>query len=199
MRQIKRRCRPTLERLEDRRLLAIAILPGVDFNISQENDNQAEPTIAINTLDPQKLFAASMTFHGSLNGAFDSAVNVQSVFKDHKPGLFVATSNDQGVTWTKRIALTGGPSEPLPTQRSLPAAIADPQATFDSFGNLFVTYLAGSPNPLQFGTSAASGLTNLIDPNRAWVTDMWAGKILTIFRDGLSPQSLPILCLSSNL
>jgi thiamine biosynthesis lipoprotein ApbE len=65
-----------LERLEDRDLLAIFLWPGDNVNISRLNDNQAEATIAIDPTNTRNLFAASVTFHGSAEGAFDQNINV---------------------------------------------------------------------------------------------------------------------------
>lgn len=89
------------------------------------------------------------------------------------PGLLAAYSTDSGATWTRRIMATGSDS--------LPSAFADPRATFDQFGNLFLTY--GAQRQLQIGTTTGmNGASTLNDTTRTWAENMWMGwevQILT--------------------
>jgi hypothetical protein len=108
------RFRPEL--LEDRTMLAAALSVGanVDINsklISDRAGSEYEGTIAIDPTNPLHLFAAS---------------NIPS------RGLFASVSTDGGATWTPRIMTNGD---------GLLTALSDPQATFDQFGNLFLTYI----------------------------------------------------------
>ncbi len=88
-----------------------------NINVSKLAGYQAETTIAINPTNPNQLFVAS-----NLSG----------------DGMFAAYSTDGGTTWrysdpSDGIIADGGDS--------IPAACCDGQATFDKFGNLFLTYL----------------------------------------------------------
>jgi hypothetical protein len=129
-----------------------------------------------------------MTFHGSGAGTFDPNINFgTALFQDHTPGMFVAyTANG----WRGRIMATGGPTEASIAERSLPAAFSDPQAAFDDYGNLYLTYVTN--NTVQFGTATAGSLTTLTDTARQWVPNMWAGMQLTI-NPGAQNQSSAII------
>src|SRR5207249_3458815 len=76
---------------------------------------EAEGTIAVDPTNPSRLFASSN--------------------QDMKPGRFAAYSTDGGATWTGRTLGTGAAGDGLPT------ASTDPEAVFDQYGNLFVTYI----------------------------------------------------------
>ena len=80
--------------------------------------NQAEGSIAVDPADPSHLFAAT---------------NI-----DHGDGLMAATSGDGGQTWATRIIAND--------TDGLPAACCDPSTAFDSFGNLFLTYVNANTN-----------------------------------------------------
>lgn len=57
-----------------------------------------------------------------------------------KPGLLVAATGDGGRTWTHRLVARGGDG--------LPDACCDPRLAWDSFGNLFLSYLTlAVPDP----------------------------------------------------
>ncbi len=191
---LRHRFVPRVEQLEERDMLAVVIAPGPDVNISRLHDNQAEATITVNPMDPQKLFAASMTFHGYFEGTFNPTINLPYPNWKHTPGILGAYSTDSGATWTRQVMLTGGPNEPgaadvARANRSLPAAAADPQATFDSFGNLFLTYLSA---PLvQIGTATAGGVNTLTDTSRQWATDIWNTFKVTINPGVLGDPTLP--------
>lgn len=73
---------------------------------------------------------------------------------------------------------TGGPNEANRVERSLPAAYADPQATFDAFGNLYLTYLGD--NTHQQGKATGGGVQTLVDNSRQWVPSIWRGSLVYI-------------------
>ncbi|HEU5090102.1 MAG TPA: sialidase family protein, partial [Roseiflexaceae bacterium] len=102
---------------------------GVPVNASQRAGNQTEPTIAVNPANPQQVVVFSN----------DTA----SV-----PGLFAAVSGDGGRTWDRRSIFGSGST----------AACCDAQATFDRFGNLFLTYL-GSDRNVYLAASFDAGQT----------------------------------------
>jgi hypothetical protein len=107
---------------------------------------------------------------------------------DHTPGIFAAYSTNSGAanSWVGRVLATGGPTETNQAERSLPAAYVDPQATFDEYGNLFLTYLSG---PIQqFGTATGGGGNTLADTSRNWATNMWAGRFVSAFVPGQNRQ-----------
>jgi hypothetical protein len=169
--------------------MAITVGQGPNVNVSKLNDNQQETTIAINPTNPQSVFIASKTYHGTVEGRFNSFANVPGVYTDHTPGLFVAYGNNAGGDWSGRISLTGGGSEACIVERSLPAADTDPQAAYDDFGNLYLTYISGIH---QFGTATGGTAQSLIDASRLWVQDIWNGRLL-VLRPGAGQQVLPII------
>lgn len=172
----------------------MVIAPGPDVNISQWHDNQAEATITINPKDPTILFAASMTFLGTIAGTFDPRVDIPGVFQNYIPGILGSYSTDSGATWQSREMLTGGPTEAFAADRSLPAGSADPRATFDEYGNLFLTYLSGWH---QFGKATGGGADALTDTSREWARNMWKDKIV-IINPGMNQVARRILSNEAN-
>jgi hypothetical protein len=104
------------------------IVTGADVNTSQKAGADNECAIAKNPANPLQLFVACNTATA---------------------GLFAARSTDGGNTWiypdaTDRTIADGDPGQGA-------AACCDPTLAWDSFGNLYVTYLAalvggGSPS-----------------------------------------------------
>src|SRR5579884_1374249 len=84
-----------------------------NVNVSRMTGNQAEGSIVVDRADPRHVFAIS---------------NI-----DVGDGLLAATSADGGTTWSHRLIADDSDG--------LPPACCDPSAAFDSFGNLFLTYL----------------------------------------------------------
>ena len=109
-----RRRRPSVEGLESRALMA-TLAVGPLTNVSRLPGAEEEATIAVNPTNPQNLFVASI---GS--GA----------------GQVASVSFDGGASWATRIISNGSDGTPN--------ACCDASAAFDSFGNLFVTYLSSS-------------------------------------------------------
>jgi len=85
---------------------------GPNVDVSRRVGNEAETTIAVNQTNPSNVAIVS---------------NIQ--FAD---GLFEASSFDGGATWRTQIIADGD---------NLGHACCDPSLAFDSFGNLFLTYL----------------------------------------------------------
>jgi hypothetical protein len=89
-----------------------------NVDIFHEEGNQQETTVAVNPSNPQQVFVASND--------------------EHLPaGLFSGRSSDGGITWIHRSVATGSDG--------LPPACCDGSASWDAFGNLFLTYLTFVP------------------------------------------------------
>jgi hypothetical protein len=89
---------------------------GSNIDASQHTGNEVEQEIAIDPTHPNRLYLASKT---------DST--------DSGDGLFVSYSTDSGTTWTGRFLADD--------TDSFTPACCDPSVSWDSFGNLFLTYL----------------------------------------------------------
>lgn len=114
---------------------------GIDANMSQKSGYQSECAIAKNPSNKLQLFAACNNLAG--------------------PGLFAARSTDGGLTWvypdpSKTIANGVNPALG-------PAACCDPSLAWDTFGNLFITYIdSGLVNIVTLlSTDAGQTFTNL--------------------------------------
>jgi hypothetical protein len=113
--------RLSLEALEARTLLTISpssLMVGTNVNIAQstqQGQGQAETTIAIDPTD-------------STDSRLFAASNAAASASNH----FAAYSTNGGVTWN--------PSD----VSKIPTGRVDEQATFDQYGNLFLTYLDGN-------------------------------------------------------
>lgn len=114
------RYRPAIEALEGREAPAVAIGVGANINLSQAAGNQREQSIVINPTNPNNVVAFS---------------NIDSVNGDlmADPGIFSAYSFDGGQTWAQQLLFNDA--------TSAEEARRSPQAAFDRFGNLFLTYL----------------------------------------------------------
>jgi Tol biopolymer transport system component len=110
---------------------------NANVNVSRLNDEQYETAVAINPHNPKNIVIVSN------HGGYDSG-----------NGLFEAVSMDQGLTWTSGIIANGD---------SLQYACCDPSLAFDSFGNLFLTFLAhmnaNGTHDVQLGLSTDGGQT----------------------------------------
>ena len=104
---------------------------GANINVSRTPGNQAEQTVAVNPTNP---------------------ANIVVIANDPSPGpgLFESITFDGGATWTAR-PIANGTDE-------LGAACCDPSLAFDSFGNLFFTYLLSSlPDAIPVALSTDGG------------------------------------------
>jgi hypothetical protein len=92
-----------------------------------------EVEIAINPTNPQQLFLASNQF---INGS---------------DGLYAAFSTDGGQSWSGRIVADGSDG--------LPNACCDPDVVWDTFGNLFLSYLNSAADHAVIAMSTDGGQT----------------------------------------
>lgn len=116
------------------------LVAGVDRNTSQRSSGENECAMAKNPSNPNQLFALCNVTSGA--------------------GQFAARSTDGGLTWIY----------PDPVDKTItdgdagqgPAACCDPNLAWDSFGNLFITYL-GSASGVEtiLSTNGGSTFTNL--------------------------------------
>jgi hypothetical protein len=104
------------------------LVRGPNVNVSQRQGNESEATIAINPTNENNLVALSNIAGGN--------------------GLFKAFSTDAGLTWTTDIIADGD---------ALGTACCDASVAgcFDTFGNLFLTYLITAP-PRQVQTALST-------------------------------------------
>lgn len=89
---------------------------GPNVNVNRETGDQTEVTVAVDPNNPQNVFAA----------ANENNITI---------GIMGSYSTDGGATWTPGVIGTG------PLGDGLPGAFTDPWATWDEFGNLFLSYL----------------------------------------------------------
>jgi hypothetical protein len=119
------------------------------YDVSRAAGYQGETTIAIDPSNPKRLFAASN----------DGAGATAAFTPPHTTGgLFAAYSTDGGVTWlpsglkSNLILASDGPNDPQ-------AALADPVAAFDQFGNLFLAYVGSDKQSIGVVWSSDGGKT----------------------------------------
>jgi hypothetical protein len=101
-----------------------------NFDVSAMHGNEAEDAIAINPADPSNIVA-------------------MSTLPDVVSGLFEGVSFDGGSTWTRQVIGTGGP---------LGQICCDQQLAWDSFGNLWMTYLVNTNGNVLVALSTDGGL-----------------------------------------
>ena len=119
-----------MEPLEGRRLLAASAFANID--ISRRTGNESEGAIAIDRTTPGRVFALSNTDTGT-------------------SGMFAARSTNGGRTWTGGYIADG--------KDDLPEACCDPSAAFDSFGNLFISYINSDQDRVEVMMSTDGGVT----------------------------------------
>jgi len=109
---------------------------GANVNVSTKAGNQTEATVAIDPTDPDRVFVSSN----------DETLGLA--------GLFTGRSANGGATWTTGVVGTGAGGD------GFAAACCDPSASWDSFGNLFLAYLAlGPPRTIELLMSTNGGAT----------------------------------------
>ena len=114
--------------------------PAINVNVSRREGQQAEPTIAVDPSNTGRVFVAGVDESGR-----------QRALDGEGGGIFAAYSADYGRTWTSRLMADGNDD--------LPPAAGDPVATFDQFGNLFLTYLGADLNNVVLALSTDGGKT----------------------------------------
>jgi hypothetical protein len=104
----------------------IKVTVGSTVDVNRQPGNQSEVAIGINPNNTNQMFAFAND--NDLGGN----------------GMSAAFSTDGGVTWTSRVLGDGSDG--------LPSAFSDPWIAWDTFGNLFITYLGqGSGSSLVLG------------------------------------------------
>lgn len=138
------------ESLEQRTLLtSLSFRDPLDLtDLTSAAYLQGEPVIAVDPTDPQRIFVAASQ-KDSRNGEWGKGL-VDDAF-----GIYGAYSDDGGVTWSRSNngALLGGGarnSAPEIASDGLPLGCCNPDATFDKFGNLYLTYYAKSGIAVAF-------------------------------------------------
>ena len=113
---------------------------AVDNDLSQKSGSDSECATAKNPSNPNQVFAFCNT-----SGA----------------GMFAARSTDGGVTWfypdpVDKTIVDGDPGQG-------PSACCDPTLAWDTFGNLFITYINASVNTIEtiLSTDGGATFTNL--------------------------------------
>lgn len=109
--------------------LGAQIVPGLTVNAGRFSGNQAEPSSAVDPADPMRMFVASNTTG---------------------PGLMYSYTTDGGANWTTSV-IAGG-SGPLWQ------ACCDSSVAFDSFGNLWLSYV-GQDVAVKLALSKNGGQT----------------------------------------
>jgi len=105
--------------LQARTGLQATAAPPVNVDISQRHLNESEEAIAVNPVNPDNIVTVTNVGHAEAGLT---------------AGMFEGVSFDGGKTWTTKLIALGG-SDPLGD------GCCDPSLSFDSNGNLFMTYL----------------------------------------------------------
>src|SRR5512138_1354695 len=108
----------------------VSIPPNVD--VSQRVGNESEEAIAVNPTNPNNIVIFTNIAEG---------VN----------GMFLGVSFDGGNTWNRRIVGEGNDV--------FGDTCCDPSATFDEYGNLFLSYLYNVENTVPIVISTDGGMT----------------------------------------
>jgi hypothetical protein len=105
--------------------------PPTNVDISQRHTNESEEAIAVNPTNPNNIVEVS-------NVDFPDA------------GMLEGVSFDGGQTWTTKL---------IGDNDNLGDACCDPSLSFDSYGNLFLTYLFNVEDTLPIALSTDGGLS----------------------------------------
>jgi hypothetical protein len=117
--------------------LRAAATPPVNVDVSQRHLNESEEAIAVNPVNP---------------GNIVTVTNVGHAEAGLTAGMFEGVSFDGGKTWTRKL-IALGPGDPLGD------GCCDPSLSFDSHGNLFMTYLYEVEDQVPVALSTDGGLT----------------------------------------
>src|SRR6266567_2650575 len=113
------------------RQLRLASIP-TNIDVSQRLTNESEETVAVNPTNPNNIVIVTNVDHPAA-------------------GLFEGVSFDGGATWTTKKLI--GDND------NLKDACCDPSLSFDSYGNLFMTYLFNVEIQVPIALSTDGGLT----------------------------------------
>jgi hypothetical protein len=116
-------------------LRAPAVTP-VNVDVSQRHLNESEEAIAVNPTNHDNIVTVTNVGHGEAGLT---------------AGMFEGVSFDGGQTWTRKLIGLGG-SDPLGD------SCCDPSLSFDSHGNLFMTYLYEAEDQVPVALSTDGGL-----------------------------------------
>jgi hypothetical protein len=130
-----------------RNSLNAPIPPNID--VSQRAGNESEEAIAVNPTNPNNIVIFTNIAEGT-------------------NGMFLATSFDGGVTWTRHIVGEGSDV--------FGDTCCDPSLSFDEFGNLFMTYLYNVDNVVPVALSTDGGLSFSVIANIAKPSSALAAK-----------------------
>src|SRR6266699_2910194 len=109
--------------------LRLAPIPA-NVDVSQRMGNESEETVAVNPTNPKNIVIVTNVDHPAA-------------------GLFEGVSFDGGSTWTTKL---------IADNDNLGDACCDPSLSFDSYGNLFLTYLYNVENKVPIALSTNGGL-----------------------------------------
>jgi BNR/Asp-box repeat len=117
----------------------VAASPAVPVNVdvSQRHLNESEEAIAVNPTNPNNVVTVTNVGHAEAGLT---------------AGMFEGVSFDGGKTWTRKLIALGG-SDPLGD------GCCDPSLSFDSHGNLFMTYLYEVEDQVPVALSTDGGLS----------------------------------------
>ncbi len=102
----------------------------LNIDVSQRHTNESEEAVAVNPTNPENIVIVTN-------------VDVPAA------GLFEGVSFDGGMTWTTSL---------IGNNDNLGAACCDPSLSFDSYGNLFLTYLFNVGNVVPIALSTDGGV-----------------------------------------
>ncbi len=111
------------------RRVRLAPVPA-NIDVSQRHTNESEEAVAVNPTNPENIVIVTN-------------VDVPAA------GLFEGVSFDGGMTWTTSL---------IGNNDNLGAACCDPSLSFDSYGNLFLTYLFNVGNVVPIALSTDGGV-----------------------------------------
>src|SRR6266704_971490 len=111
--------------------------PPVNVDVSQRHLNESEEAIAVNPVNPSNIVTVT---------------NVGHVEAGLTAGMFEGVSFDGGKTWTRKLIALGG-GDPLGD------GCCDPSLSFDSHGNLFMTYLYEVEDQVPVALSTDGGVS----------------------------------------
>ena len=123
--------------LQARTGLQATAAPPVNVDISQRHLNESEEAIAVNPVNPDNIVTVTNVGHAEAGLT---------------AGMFEGVSFDGGKTWMRKLIALGG-SDPLGD------GCCDPSLSFDSHGNLFMTYLYEVEDEVPVALSIDGGLT----------------------------------------
>lgn len=118
-------------------LPAVTAAPLTNIDVSLRHLNESEEAIAVNPTNPNNMVIVTNIGHREAGLT---------------AGMFAGVSFDGGHSWTRRLIGLGGSDV-------LGDACCDPSLAFDSYGNLFLTYLYQAENVVPIALSTDGGIS----------------------------------------